>query len=210
MHIVITGGIGAGKSYVCQRLRSRGIAVYDCDAAAKRLMSKSEPLKQSLRCLVGEEVYLSPTGEVGRHQSATVLNKAFLAQFLLQSEENKQAVNNVVHPVVAADFLASGMEWMESAIYFDSGFNLRMAADYVVCVSAPEDIRVERIMRRDGISREKALAWIHRQMAQEQVERQSDFVIVNDGASDIDVQIEQCLNEMKHQVNVKCNKGTTK
>ena len=97
--VAITGGIGSGKSFVCQLLNRRGIEVYDCDAAAKRLMRTSEPLRRGLRQLVGPAVY-----------RGCILQKRVLAEFLLASEENKQAVNEVVHPAVAADFMASGLQ----------------------------------------------------------------------------------------------------
>ena len=94
MKIAITGGIGSGKSFFCRELEKRGIKVYDCDAAAKRLMATDVRLQDGLRRLVGDNVY-----------EGTTLQKAVLAQFLLQSEEHKQQVNDVVHPAVARDFL---------------------------------------------------------------------------------------------------------
>lgn len=182
-HYAITGGIGSGKSFVCSLLKSRGIDVYDCDAAAKRLMACDEQLQDQLQQLVGKKVYLNG-----------VLQKRVLAAYLLKSEHNKQAVDEVVHPAVAADFLRSDYQWLESAILFDSGFNRRVTFDFVVCVSAPEEVRVMRVMQRDGISREKALEWIHRQWRQERVEQLSDFVIVNDGRQDLDVQVSALLS----------------
>lgn len=111
MKIAITGGIGSGKSYVCRLLEQRGIAVYDCDAAAKRLMRTSTTLQQQLKTLVGDAVY-SADG---------VLQKPVLAEFLLASEANKLAINDIVHPAVATDFATSGQQWLESAILFESG-----------------------------------------------------------------------------------------
>lgn len=184
MLTAITGGIGSGKSYVCRILESRGISVYDCDAAAKRLMRTSEKLQQELRQLVGQDVYTSD-GQ---------LQKRVLADFLLTSEANKLALNDVIHPAVAEDFLSSGMTWLESAILFESGFDRRVSFDHVVCVSAPRDVRIQRIMRRDNITAEKAAEWIDTQMAQEEVERRSHFVIVNDGKSDIEQQIDNILS----------------
>lgn len=186
MLTAITGGIGSGKSYVCRMLESRGISVYDCDAAAKRLMRTSEKLQQELRQLVGQDVYTSD-GQ---------LQKRVLADFLLTSEANKQALNDVIHPAVAEDFLSSGMTWLESAILFESGFDRRVSFDRVVCVSAPRDVRIQRIMRRDNITAEKAAEWIDTQMAQEEVERRSHFVIVNDGKSDIEQQIDNMLSKI--------------
>lgn len=183
--IAITGGIGSGKSYVCQLLEKHGIKVYDCDAAAKRLMRTSATLRQQLRQLVGPQVY-----------RGCILQKRVLAEFLLASEANKQAVNEIVHPAVALDFIESDYQWLESAILFDSGFHRRVPFSFVVCVSAPEDVRVQRIMARDGISESKALEWIHRQMPQEQVEGLSNFVIHNDGVVPLEPQVDRLIHQL--------------
>ena len=71
-----------------------------------------------------------------------------------------------------------------------------MPFSFVVCVSAPEAVRVQRIMARDGISEAKALEWIHRQMPQEQVEAQSDFVIVNDGVALLEPQVDHLIHQL--------------
>lgn len=188
MKIAITGGIGAGKSYVCQCLKEQGIEVFDCDASAKRLMRTSPTLQQALRELVGEEVFKGV-----RNEGELMLNKPLLAKFLLESEVHQQAVNNLVHPAVAADFLQSGKDWLESAIFFDSGFDKRIYIDKVVCVTAPLEVRILRIMQRDGISRERALEWIHRQQPQEEVLLRSDYEIINDGIADVGQQVRELL-----------------
>lgn len=180
--IAITGGIGSGKSYVCKLLADRGIKVYDCDAAAKRIMATDTALQANLNAVVGEEVFIDG-----------ILQKPILAKFLLASEANKQAVNDVVHPAVAADFIASNYQWLESAILFDAKFNERINFDYIVCVIAPEDVRIERIAQRDGISHEQALQWIKHQMPQEEMEKKADFIIVNDGTSDLSTAIKSLL-----------------
>lgn len=180
--IAITGGIGSGKSYVCKLLADRGIKVYDCDAAAKRIMATDTALQANLNAVVGEEVFIDG-----------ILQKPILAKFLLASEANKQAVNDVVHPAVAADFIASNYQWLESAILFDAKFNERINFDYIVCVIAPEDVRIERIAQRDGISHEQALQWIKHQMPQEVMEKKADFIIINDGTSDLSAAIMSLL-----------------
>ncbi len=169
----ITGGIGSGKSYVCKLLAQRGIEVYDCDAAAKRLIRTSPRLRQQLKALIGS------------------LDKAAISRFLLANEKNQQAVNAIVHPAVFQDFEESGMMWMESAILFESGAD--KLVDRVVVVTAPEEVRIQRVMQRDGITREKALQWIARQWPQEQVKARADFEIVNDGHADLNSQIERLL-----------------
>ncbi len=190
MKVAITGGIGSGKSYLCRQLEKRGISVYDCDSAAKRLMRSSAAIRRGLTALVGSDVY---AGEE--------LNKPVLARFLLASESNKQAVNDVVHPAVAKDFLLSGYEWLESAILFESAFSERVHFDHVVCVTAPLEVRISRIMQRDGISRQQALEWIHRQMPQEETRRRSDYEIVNDGERSINEQIDHMLASMAAEQN---------
>lgn len=186
LRVAITGGIGSGKSYVCRRLERHGIRVYDCDTAAKRLMRDSDELREALRQLVGDEVYVG-----------NVLQKPVMARFLLKSEANKQAVNDVVHPAVARDFEESGYTWLESAILFDSGFDMRTRFDYVICVTAPLEVRIRRVMKRDGISRQQALEWIQRQLPQDEVRARSDFEIVNDGKANIEKQIETIIKQIK-------------
>ena len=176
MKVGIAGGIGSGKSYVCRRLEARGITVYDCDAAAKRLIRTSTDLQQQLTELIGS------------------LDKAAMSRFLLASETNQHALNAIIHPAVFRDFEESGIQWMESAIMYESG--IYRLVDKVVVVTAPLELRIQRIMSRDGISREKALQWIHRQLPQEQVVARADYEIVNDGVTDIDSQIDLLLHRL--------------
>ena len=177
MKIGITGGIGSGKSYVCKRLAKHGIEVYDCDAAAKRLIRTSPGLQQQIIRLVGS------------------LDKAAMSRFLLASESNQQAMNAIVHPAVFRDFEQSGMQWMESAILFESGADTLV--NKTVAVTAPQEVRIQRIIERDGITREKALQWMARQWSQADVMARADYIIVNDGVTDIDEQIESLLEKIK-------------
>lgn len=190
--IAITGGIGAGKSYVCALLKQRGIDIYDCDKGAKRLMAESEVLKQRLMELVGPKTYVNG-----------VLNKAAMASFLLASEENKQAINAIVHPAVIEDFYASGMQWMECAILYEA--HLEQTVDAVVCVTAPEKVRVRRIMKRDGISEDKAYEWLRCQMSQEEIVHRADIEIENDGVTPLEPQIEDALARLEAIVKKRSN-----
>lgn len=182
--IAITGGIGSGKSYVCRILKEKGIDVYDCDEAAKRLIRTSEAIRRGLTELIGTQVY---DGER--------INKTVMAEFLLSSEENQRAINAIVHPAVGEDFLRSGKRWMECAILFESGFDRLVG--YKICVVAPLEVRLQRIMKRDGLTCGKAMEWINRQMPQEEVSARCDFVIVNDGVADLQEQIENLNNSIK-------------
>jgi len=184
IRIAITGGIGSGKSYVVKLLKKRGIEVYDCDSEAKRLMASSDDVRRRLTDLIGPDAY-----------SGDVLNKKVVADFLLASEDNAKRIEAIVHPAVGEDFLNSGKQWVESAILFQSGFDRYV--DKAVCVTAPLDIRIGRVMARDSVSREKALQWIERQWPQEEVLARCDFEIVNDGVADLDIQIDRLLDELK-------------
>jgi dephospho-CoA kinase len=194
-HVAITGGIGSGKSFVCRLLESKGIKVYDCDSAAKRLMNTSPILRRQLTELIGPEAY--ETFETTESRNLPPLNKAAVARFLLASAENAQAINDVVHPAVAEDFLQSGMQWLESAILFQSDFHRRVPFDAVVCVTAPDEVRIRRIMLRDNISEERAEQWLQSQWPQEEMLRRSDYEIVNDGQQPLLPQIEIIMKNMK-------------
>ena len=193
----ITGGIGSGKSYVCKRLAARGITVYDCDAAAKRLIRTSPEIHDALIQLIGEDAYEPyeaykanrPNRKNFPHEFR--LNKSRVAQFLLQSEENAKAIDRIVHPAVFRDFEESGMEWMESAIMYESGAN--KLVDCIIIVTAPQEIRIQRVMQRDGITREKVLEWMGRQLPQDEIRMLADYEIVNDGVADIDEQLDALL-----------------
>jgi dephospho-CoA kinase len=177
MKIGITGGIGSGKSYVCKLLKAHGIEVYDCDQAAKRIIRTSEEVRQKLLQLIDS------------------LEKADIARFLLESETNAKKIDAIVHPAVFHDFEESGYQWMESAILYESGAN--KLVDRVVVVTAPEEIRIQRVMQRDTISREKALQWMQRQWPQEELCRRADYEIVNDGHADLNEQIEALLKRIE-------------
>ncbi|MBP5798587.1 MAG: dephospho-CoA kinase [Prevotella sp.] len=188
MKIGITGGIGSGKSYVCKRLEARGIQIYDCDSAAKRLIRTSPEIRERLTALIGPDTY-----DIEGH-----LNKTTVAKFLLASEANAKAIDAIVHPAVFRDFEASGLQWMESAILYESGaFRL---VDKAIVVTAPEEVRIQRVMQRDGISREKVLEWMNRQLPQDKVRQRADFEIINDGLADIDKQLNKILRTMKETI----------
>ncbi len=190
MKVAITGGIGSGKSYVCECLKKKGIDVYDCDNAAKRIMRQSLEVRRRLVELIGKDAY-----------DGDIPNKACIAAFILSSDENARLVNSVVHPAVAQDFIESGYRYMECAILFTSGFD--KLVDKIICVAAPLEVRISRIMNRDGISKDKAKEWIDCQMSQEEVVKRSDYVIINDGTDDINSQIEEILRRIKLENNNK-------
>ena len=101
-----------------------------------------------------------------------------------------------MHPAVFRDFIESGLEWMESAIIYESG--IHRLVDRVIVVTAPEELRIQRVMARDEISREKVLEWMSRQLPQEEVRQRADFEIVNDGLADLNQQLDEILKEISN------------
>ena len=195
MRIGITGGIGAGKSYVSHLLtESYQIPVYDCDREAKRLMTASPAIHKELTALVGTEAY---------HYDGT-LNKPLLAQYVFADEANANKVNAIVHPVVKADFLRWAEEQeqsgkkivaVESAILIEAG--LTPILNKVLVVDAPKDLRLQRAMQRDTSSPELIQQRMALQESGESYLQHADFVIINDGR-DLKEQLEEIIQSITH------------
>lgn len=166
----ITGGIGSGKSTVCRLFAARGVAVYDSDAAAKRLMAG--PLREAVEARFGQESYRDG-----------VLDRRYLADIVFCDREALQALDAIVHPAVMRDFEAWASEQqgdyvvLESAILFEAG--LEKSVDLTVAVLAPEKLRIERTCRRDGTDAESVRRRIAAQMSDDELHARADYTIVN-------------------------------
>jgi dephospho-CoA kinase len=182
--IGVTGGIGSGKSIVCRLFSLNGIPVYNADNAAKRIMSTHQPLKDKLTLHFGN-IY-NEKGELLRE---------VLAEKVFNNPEELQNINNIVHPFVIADYQKWESEQTapyilrESAILFESGTNKGL--DFIVTVTAPVELRIERIIQRDYRSREQIIAIINRQITDEEKSEKSDFVIINDDITPVMPQVWQ-------------------
>ncbi len=171
----ITGGIGSGKSLICQVFSKLGVPVYSADDAARYLMVHDTEIRKNLISVFGEGIY---TGEK--------LNPSVLADLIFNNPGMLASVNNIVHPQVGRDFA----QWcttfahapfviQESAILFES--NSFRLFDYVILVTAPEEIRLQRVTDRPGMSREKILRIMENQLPEEEKIVRSHFVLKNDG-----------------------------
>lgn len=181
--IALTGGIGSGKSVVSQVLRIMGYSVYDCDREAKRLMNAHPTLRSQLIAAFGNDTYL-PDGS---------LNKPFLSKQIFSNPDNLKRVNQIVHPIVANDCLASGCDFVESAILFEAHFDAMIQPDKIWCVAAPEALRIERAMLRDHATRQQIIDRISNQLPQEEKIRRADAVIWNDANHSIIEQINELI-----------------
>ena len=180
IRIGVTGGMGSGKTYVCQLLEKRGIPVFYTDTEAKRLIVDDSGVRQRLKDIVGNSLY----NREGK------LDKKVMASFLVRGKQWADQVNAVVHPAVRKAMY----EWfvvqeshpivvVECALLFESGLNKDM--DKIVSVVAPLQVRLDRIVRRDGCTEEHARQMISLQQSDDYRMKCSDFVVENDGKSDI-------------------------
>lgn len=168
----VTGGIGSGKSTVCRLFAERGIAVYDSDSQAKRLMEESDTLRAALVGAFGTECYAE-----GR------LNQRYLAGRVFGDAEALARLNALVHPAVREDFRAWAERQsgpyviLESAILFEAGFENEV--DTTLAVLAPAEERIKRCMERDGASREEVLRRMASQVDDDTLHRLAARTIVN-------------------------------
>lgn len=180
----ITGGIGSGKSTVCDMLSGYGIAVYVADDRAKGLMTESEQLRSALVAAFGEATY-----DGGK------LNRAYLAESVFSNTEALARLNAIVHPAVMADFDRWAEEQegeyvvLESAILFEAGLDDRV--DTTVAVMAPKDIRLQRAMQRDGATREQIERRMDNQLSDDRRCTLSKYAIVNIRLEDLQDDVEQ-------------------
>lgn len=175
----ICGGIGSGKSTICDMFAARGIAVYSADVRAKELMQGCE-LAQSLVAAFGDECYLSDGS----------LNRAWLAARVFGDEEQLALLNSIVHPAVRSDFERWASEQsgdyviFEAAILFEAGF--ASAVDITVAVVAPRELRLERAMKRDGATRKQIEARMAAQASDDMLVAAANFTVVNISLDDVE------------------------
>ena len=173
LKIGITGGIGSGKSTVAKIFETIGVPVYYADDASKRLMNEDENLKQLIQKNFGKETYID-----GK------LNRAFLASIVFNNAKKLTLLNTFVHPVTIAD----AEKWMlqqttpyaikEAALLFESGSQKYL--DKVIGVYTPTPLRIQRVMQRDGITKENVIVRMNKQIDEEIKMRLCDYVIKND------------------------------
>lgn len=173
LKVGITGGIGSGKSTVCQVFETLGIPVLYADALAKNLMQTDPHLRVKIIALLGEEAY-----------KKTRLNTAFISQKVFANQELLDALNAITHPAV----IRYSNLWMqrqknpytlkEAALFFESGTDKQV--DVMIGVSAPLKLRLQRTMQRDNISEEAVHTRMSKQMNEAEKMNRCDYIIVND------------------------------
>ena len=175
LKVGLTGGIGSGKTLVCSVLEKLGVAVYFADSEARRLMNNDQDLVVQISEIFGKKAY-----EGGS------LNREFLAQGVFKDQKLLTRLNELVHPAVQKDFARWASEQKpapyvveEAAILFESGSDRNM--DLTVGVFAEKELRIKRVIQRDGIKREEVLKRISSQMNEKEKMEKVDLVIHNNG-----------------------------
>jgi len=178
LQIGVTGGIGSGKSVVCQLFTCLGIPVYNADSRAKWLTNNDPVIRENVIELLGKQSY----------NSDGIYDTAYVSSVVFKDENLLKKLNAIIHPVVMQDT----EKWVKANA--DSAYVVKEAAimnkagdrnllDYVVVVEAPVEIRVKRILKRDKRKEEEIRAIIERQVTDEARRNVADFLIQNDETS---------------------------
>ena len=171
--VIVTGGIGSGKSAVCALLKKRGVPVYDCDAKAKELYARRPSLVSRLEKALGAPL----RGTDGK------LDKARLAALIFSGSRARETVEGMVYPILLQDIRRwqkrQSAAWgaLESAVILSKPV-FDGVADGVVLVEAPQELRIARVMQRDGLGREAVIGRIR---SQEIPREKADVLLANDG-----------------------------
>tara|TARA_R110002051_G_scaffold68564_8_gene123683 strand:- start:1931 stop:2515 length:585 start_codon:yes stop_codon:yes gene_type:complete len=168
----LTGGIGSGKSTIAAMFHELGVPVYNSDERAKHLMNTSKKIKKELVELLGKKAYLDDK-----------INITYIAKKVFNDADMLEKLNKIVHPVVRKDFI----KWtkkqnapyviQETALLFEN--NAQELYDSVILVTAPKKIRIERVLSRDGSTKEQIIARMNNQLDDETNLESTNFVIEN-------------------------------
>ena len=171
--IGITGGIGSGKTYVASVFQSLGIPIFNADIQAKKIMTYSGKLRKLVKEEFGNDIYKDAD-----------LNKEKLSSIVFSNSDKLQKLNSLVHPIIKEEFnnwcnsQTSPYVIKEAAILFESKSHLGL--DAVICVSASLELRKKRLLKRENYTEKEIQNRIENQIRQEDKEKQSDYIIVND------------------------------
>ncbi|MFZ1703249.1 MAG: dephospho-CoA kinase [Saprospiraceae bacterium] len=177
MKVGITGGMGSGKTTVCQIFEELNIPVYYADTEAKKLMTKNKSVKSEIKKLLSADSYFRN----GRPNRPFISSKVFSNKALLDK------LNQIIHPAVHDDFdlfyqqhnKTAPFVLNEAALLVENGSYHRF--DALIVVTCPESIRIERIMKRDKVGKDIVLRRLENQLPEEAKIKHASYIIDNDG-----------------------------
>ena len=193
IQIAVTGNMGCGKTTICQMMENEGIPVYYSDSRAKQLMNQNESLMRSIKDRFGEESY---------HDG--LLNRKWIASIVFDDATALNDLNNLVHPVVQKDYLnwvsqqAKDIVAYESAILIEHGNQGNF--DVVILVQCPENIRFERIQKRDGLTLAELQARTRFQWPEEEKIKYADHLIENITHEQAKQQLSSVISSIRKQL----------
>lgn len=191
--IAITGGIGSGKSVVSRMLQVMGYNVYDCDSRAKSLMAHDQDVRNQLTEAFGTATY----------QADGSINRTYLSEVAFADESSRVKLNSIVHPATARDMCrwaeeqnrhGADIAFVETALLHTAGLDRMM--DDVWHVTAPAEVRIQRVMARSGLTAKQVESRIASQAAEEEV-TPGEHVLVNDGDTSLLAQVQQLISQNK-------------
>jgi dephospho-CoA kinase len=187
--IGLTGGIGSGKTTIANHLKSLGIPIYNSDDQAKKILYLPETV-ESLKSVFGDVIF---TNEM--------FDKEKLSKIVFNNPEQLKLLNQIIHPAVKVDFenwlkanKNSPLVIKEAAILFESGSYKN--CDVIISVSAPQEIRIQRVIARDHLTYDEVMFRINNQWTDEMRNEKSDYVIDNQDIDKALVQAEFVINNL--------------
>ena len=197
----VTGGIGSGQSSVCQILSKLGCKVIDVDKKAKQIISKDRSLQKELIKSFGNEIFFKD-GQ---------LNRRLLASIAFQDEEKTQKLNRLVHPRMVSEVI----EEMENArfsqkyplVVIDAALiyeiSIEQMFDSIIVVFTSIKNRVDRVMKRDGLTKDEILARVRRQIPLEEKKKWAEYVVDNDGSlEDLEKQTRNVFEKISDDIQI--------
>lgn len=191
MIIGLTGGIGSGKSTVAKLFETMGCAIYNSDDRAKELYFKPI-IMQAVIELLGTEAYVNET----------VINKDFISKKVFTDTKLLHQLNDIIHPAVKEDFIQFKSKFplntiiiKESALLFETGIYKDL--NYTILVTAPVNLKIERVMKRNSVSKSDIEKRIHAQWTDEQKISLANAIIVNDNDTALIPQVISIIESIK-------------
>ena len=188
--IGLTGGIGSGKSSVLEIFKKIGISTYNADESAKELISSDKKIIYSIKQLFGEDIY-----------NENELNSKLVSKIVFNDKEKLNFLNSIIHPAVALDFNKFCLRHRnesyivkEAAIIFET--KTENLFNKIIYVKTPEEIRIDRVMQRDNLSRDDVLNRIQNQINETSIIDKCDFVIENINYNELEQKVLEIHNTL--------------
>ena len=188
--IGLTGGIGSGKSSVLEIFKKIGISTYNADESAKKLISSDKKIIYSIKQLFGEDIY-----------NENELNSKLVSKIVFNDKEKLNFLNSIIHPAVALDFNKFCLRHRnesyivkEAAIIFET--KTENLFNKIIYVKTPEEIRIDRVMQRDNLSRDDVLNRIQNQINETSIIDKCDFVIDNINYNELEQKVLEIHNTL--------------